>query len=185
LILTEHHSDHVFGAHLFKAKGAEIIAHKSTKEFLEGDGKDYVEIMIKLHNKPWQGGMPEGYDFGRTFFQKVELVLPDKTIDESTELYVGSEELRLTPSPGHLEGCISVYLPRTKILFAGDTIYSGYSPTTRFGDEQLWREWIKSLERLRELEIEVIVPGHGPLCNRFEIEQNLKYIANLLGRGGQ
>jgi len=184
LILTEHHSDHIFGAHIFKAKGAQIIAHRLTKEFLVNEGKDYVEWMVKLENKRW-GTMPEGYDFGRTFFQKVELVLPDRTIDESTDLYIGGEELRLVPTPGHLLGCISVYLPRTKILFAGDTIYSGYSPTTRFGDEQLWREWIKSLEHLRKLEIEVIVPGHGPLCDRFEIEQNLKYLANLLEERGQ
>ncbi|MCL0093066.1 MBL fold metallo-hydrolase [Dehalococcoidia bacterium] len=165
VILTEHHSDHIFGASVFKARGAQIIAHRLAKEFLESKGKDYVEQMIKLFNKHWQT-MPQGYDFGRTFFQKVELVLPDRTIDETTDLHVGGEELRLIPTSGHLLDCISVYLPRTKILFAGDTIYSGYSPTTRFGDASQWREWIKSLEGLKELEIDVIVPGHGPLCDK-------------------
>ena len=186
VILTEHHSDHIFGAYVFKARGAQIIAHRHTKEFLESKGKDYVEEMIKSRNKLWREAkaMPQDYDFGRTFFQKVELVLPDRTIDETTELHVGGEELRLIPTPGHLTGCISVYLSQRKILFAGDTIYSGYSPTTRFGDERLWREWIRSLERLKELEIEVIVPGHGPLCDKSEIEQNLKYLVKLLGEEG-
>ena len=124
--------------------------------------------------------MPQGYDFGRTFFQKIELVLPDRTIDETTDIHVGGEELRLIPTPGHLASCISVYLPQRKILFAGDTIYSGYSPTARFGDERLWREWIRSLERLKELVIDVIVPGHGPLCDKSEIEQNLKHLAKLM-----
>ena len=179
VILTEHHSDHIFGACVFKARGAEIIAHRHTREFLESKGKGYVEHMIELHNKN-RHTMPQGYDFGRTFFQKVELMLPDRTIDEPTELHVGGEELRLIPTPGHLLDCISVYLPRTKILFAGDTIYSGYPPTTRFGDASQWREWIKSLERLNELEIEVIVPGHGPLCDKSEIEKNLKYLTKLL-----
>ncbi|MCL0084373.1 MBL fold metallo-hydrolase [Dehalococcoidia bacterium] len=186
LILTEHHSDHIFGAHVFKANGAQIIAHRLTKEFLESHGEDYVEAMIERNNKPWREAkaMPQGYDFGRTFFQKVEVVLPDRTIGESTELRLGGEELRLIPTPGHLLDCISVYLPRTKILFAGDTIYSGYPPTTRFGDASQWREWIKSLEGLKELEIEVIVPGHGLLCDKSEIEQNIRYLAKLLEEEG-
>ncbi|MCL0056501.1 MBL fold metallo-hydrolase [Dehalococcoidia bacterium] len=43
VILTEYHSDHIFGAYVFKARGAQIIAHRHTKEFLESKGKDYVE----------------------------------------------------------------------------------------------------------------------------------------------
>jgi hypothetical protein len=33
---------------------------------------------------------------------------------------------------------------------------------------------------LKELEIDVIVPGHDPLCGRSEIEQNIRYLAGLL-----
>jgi cyclase len=110
----------------------------------------------------------------------VELMLPDRTIGEPTDLAVGGELLKLIPTPGHLADCVSVYLPQKKILFAGDTIYSGYPPTTRFGDERLWREWITSLERLKQLEVETIVPGHGPLCGKSEIDRNIEYLAKLL-----
>ena len=172
LILTEHHSDHIFGAHVFKARGAEIIAHKLTRQYLQSAGDDYVEARALE--------VPGGPDSGRTFYRNVELVLPDTTVGEVTDLLVGGELLKLIPTPGHLSDCISVYLPRSRILFAGDTIYSGYQPTTRFGDEQLWRQWIASLEHLKQLDIETIVPGHGPLCNKSEIGRNMEYLVGLL-----
>jgi len=44
--------------------------------------------------------------------------------------------------------------------------------------------WLSSglsgLRYLKELEIEVIVPGHGPLCDKSEIEQNFKYLAKVI-----
>lgn len=172
LILTEHHSDHIFGAHVFKAGGAEIIAHKLAREYLESEGQGYVEARMFE--------MPGGFDFGRTFYRNVELVLPDRTIDGPADLSVGGELLRLIPTPGHLLDCISVYLPRSRILFAGDTVYSGYPPTTRFGDERLWSQWIVSLKRLKQLDIERIVPGHGPLCGKSEIDRNIEYLTGLL-----
>lgn len=172
LVLTEHHSDHIFGAHVFKARGAEIIAHRLVRQFLESEGQGYVQSRIVE--------MPGGPDLGQIFYQNVELVLPDWTIDEPTDLFVGGQVLKLIPTPGHLLDCISVYLPQERILFAGDTIYSGYPPTTRFGDVQLWREWIGSLKRLKQLDIETIVPGHGPLCDKSEIDRNIEYLTGLL-----
>lgn len=178
LILTEHHSDHIFGAKVFKNAGAEIIAHKKVKEFLEEKGRDYVEKMIEYHNKSWK--KIEGYDLGRSLLCNVQFVLPDMTIEEEKTLFVGDEEIRLIPTPGHLLDCICVYLPKSKILFAGDTVYSGYPPTTRFGNKELWRKWIKSLKRLEKLEIEFIVPGHGRLCGNEEIEKNKRCLEELV-----
>ena len=176
LILTEHHSDHIFGACAFKSRGAEIIAHRLAREFFESQGRNYVEAMTEA--------MPQGRNFGRTFYHDVQLVLPDRTIEDTMDLCIGGEVLKLMPTPGHLPDCVSVYLPRKRLLFAGDTVYSGYPPTTRFGDEQLWREWLRSLKRLKQLEVEVIVPGHGPLCDKSEIDRNIEYITTLLEDAG-
>ncbi len=82
LVLTEHHSDHIFGAKIFKEQGAKIIAHAKTKEFLEGEGKDYVKFMIERQNRPWADIRDPGYDIGANLFSGVEIVLPDVTIDE-------------------------------------------------------------------------------------------------------
>ncbi len=93
---------------------------------------------------------------------------------------VGGEEIRLIPTPGHLESNISVYLPRARILFAGDTVYSGYPPTTRFGHPELWKRWIRSLELIKALNVDKIVPGHGPICGKEEVQRNIEYLGGLL-----
>ena len=33
---------------------------------------------------------------------------------------------------------------------------------------------------LKELKIEVVIPGHGLLCDKSEIEKNLKYLAKVI-----
>lgn len=182
LIWTEHHADHIFGGHPFKERGAEVIAHRLVSEFLQDEGRSYVSQQRGARNDVWRNStiVPEGCDFGATFFRDVELVLPDRTIDEETMLRVGREEIRLIPTPGHLRDSICVYLPRAKVLFAGDTVYSGYPPTTRFGDQELWRLWVSSLERLCELEIRTIIPGHGAPCGRDELERNAGFLRKLL-----
>jgi glyoxylase-like metal-dependent hydrolase (beta-lactamase superfamily II) len=66
-------------------------------------------------------------------------------------------------------------------LFAGDAIYEGMPPNTRFAgtDEKL--EWVRQLHRHKELEIDVIVPGHGRVCGKDEIDRNIRL---LEGCGG-
>jgi glyoxylase-like metal-dependent hydrolase (beta-lactamase superfamily II) len=60
---------------------------------------------------------------------------------------------------------------------------SSPSPFQGEGDKgsEVFRQPLKSLERLKELEIEVIVPGHGPLRHKSEIEQNIKNLTELMG----
>jgi cyclase len=81
-------------------------------------------------------------------------------------------------TPGHVPSEVSIYHQASRTLFVGDTIYEGMPPTTRFGGP---KEWIESLERLQELEIEKIVPGHGKVCGPEGIEQNIAYLHGLLG----
>jgi glyoxylase-like metal-dependent hydrolase (beta-lactamase superfamily II) len=53
---------------------------------------------------------------------------------------------------------------------------------TKFGGQKEWRMWIKSLEKLDELDIEAIVPGHGRICGRDEIQRNIAYLEDLLNK---
>lgn len=77
---------------------------------------------------------------------------------------------------------ISVYHPASQTLIAGDTIYEGMPLTTRFGGPKQWRQWIKSLERLQQLDIKKIVPGHGKICEKEEIQRNIDYLEEFLAK---
>jgi len=172
LILTHHHSDHVFGMLVLKDKGARVIAHSGVREFLENDNGRYKRFIVeKCRWEPQKGDEILG---------DVLLSLPDQLIEKDTVLDVNGDEIHLLVTPGHVPSELSIYHPASRTLFAGDAVYEGTPPTTRFGGPAEWRVWISQLERLKRLEIDVICPGHGNLCSKQEIDRNIAYLRGLL-----
>jgi len=172
LILTHHHADHVFGMRIFKEKGVKIIAHHMIREWLENDHGRYKRFLIRRSNWTPQRG--------DEILGDVVLSVPDQLIEEDTGLQIDGEEIRVLYTPGHVVDELSVYHPKSKTLFAGDTIYEGTRLTTRFGRPEEWKLWISQLERLKQLDIDIIIPGHGKLCSKKEIDRNIAYLRGLL-----
>ncbi|MEM3699473.1 MAG: MBL fold metallo-hydrolase [Candidatus Bathyarchaeia archaeon] len=187
LILTHHHSDHIFGMRVFKEAGAKVITHENVRKFLSHRTyhtwfkpiiNSYKALIIKLMVKESLYTKEKAEEI----LGDVKLFLPDETFTKDTALQVDDDELLLLYTPGHVPSEISVYHPKSKTLFAGDTIYEGMPLTTRFGGQKEWRLWIQSLEKLNKLDIENIVPGHGKICGKDEIQRNIAYLKNLLGK---
>lgn len=173
LILTHHHSDHVFGMRVMKETGARVIAQSSVREYLDDPAGKYLEfIKSQMRCSP---------DEAEAILGDVLLTVPDQLIDGDTVLQLGTE-IHLLMTPGHVPSELSVYHPPSKILFAGDTIFSEGNPTTRFGGPADWRLWISHLERLKQLDIATICPGHGELCTRDEIQRNIDSLNAILRR---
>ncbi|NIM90868.1 MAG: MBL fold metallo-hydrolase [Candidatus Aminicenantes bacterium] len=172
LILTHHHADHVFGMRIFKEKRVKIVAHHMIREWLANDKGRYKRFLVMR-----SGWTPEK---GDEILGDVVLSMPDQLIEKDTVLQLDGEEIQVLYTPGHVIDELSVYHPKSKTLFAGDTIYEGTRLTTRFGGPQEWKLWISQLERLKQLDIEMIVPGHGKLCPKKEIDRNINYLRSLL-----
>ena len=185
LIWTEHHSDHIFGSSVFVREGARVIAHRNAYEFLKEIGgiKGYVEFMRRKINEEHEALVEKGYDVGSIMFEGVEDVWPSILVNNEYTLRLGELEIKIIPTPGHTPSNISVYLPRCRVLFTGDAVYSRYPPNTRFATPELIREWIRALDHLSTLDINIIIPGHGPPCGKDEIKRNkalLEEIARTL-----
>jgi glyoxylase-like metal-dependent hydrolase (beta-lactamase superfamily II) len=172
LILTHHHSDHTFGMRVIKEKGAKIIAHKIVKEELKDDNGFYKNFIIKSC----------GWDKkkGDEILGDVVLSVPDEIIENDTILNIDGDEIQLLVTPGHVPDELSVYHAKSRTLFAGDTIYEGMRPNAKFGGPEDWKLWISQLERLKQLDIKTIVPGHGNLCTKEVIDQNISSLQKLL-----
>jgi cyclase len=178
LVLTHNHSDHVFGMHAIKKRGAQVIAHKITGMwFRRMPGEQYKKFLAERDEWP-----PEKAD---RVYGNVVLSEPDMAIDQDTVLNIGGEEIHVLVTPGHVPSELSVYHPGSKTLFAGDTIYEGSELTTRFGGLVQWKQWISQLERLNKLEISTIVPGHGKLCAKEEIDRNIGYLREKIEKGNK
>jgi glyoxylase-like metal-dependent hydrolase (beta-lactamase superfamily II) len=171
LILTHHHSDHVFAMRAFRELGAEVIAHADVREFVADDRGRYKAFISRRYLG--------GEEAGDRILSDVVLSLPDRLIEEDTCLRVDGEEIQLLACPGHVPLELCVYVPRSRVLFAGDAVDEGTAPNTRFAGPAGRAEWVRHLRRLRLLEIDVVVPGHGALCGKQEIDRNIAVLEGL------
>lgn len=186
LILTHHHSDHIFGMRVFKEAGAKVIAHENVLKILSHRRLPYFRTLRDSYKPFIVKMMVERFSYTKERAEKelgdVKLFPPDQTFKEDITLRVDNEELHLLYTPGHVPSEISVYHPKSKTLFAGDTIYEGMPLTTKFGGPKEWKQWIKSLEKLERLEAKNIVPGHGKICSKEEINRNIAYLEEILSK---
>ena len=160
IINTEHHIDHVVGNFFFPE--TPIIAHRLTRKALEEDSADRIRgVLRELYTKPIT--LPEDYT----------LRLPSITFDGEMTLHIGGLTIEILHMPGHTPGQTCVYIPERKVIFTGDNIFSGVQT---FLHTSLPYEWILSLERMKNMEIDLIIPGHGEICGKEYIDEQISFI---------
>jgi len=91
-------------------------------------------------------------------YADVHFLPPDLTYDRELSLHLGDTEIRLLHFGAHTDGDTVVYLPRQRVLLTGDLL-----DVMPFAGHGYPRTWITTLETLEALDIEKIVPGHGPV----------------------
>src|SRR5690606_8474493 len=111
--------------------------------------------------------------------REVELVLPSVTFDKGKlDLQVGKKNLSIFPLPGHSADSIAVLVEEDRILFCGDTFMA--LPILADGDIN---DTTASLKKLPKMGLENLVPGHGEIVLRGEIDaavrSNLDYLNKI------
>ena len=71
-------------------------------------------------------------------------------------------ELHYIGTPAHTTNDIVAYLPDQKVLFAGDLVFNGGTPFVLMGSVS---GSLAAAERVRSFDADVVVPGHGPVCD--------------------
>ncbi|ACH40168.1 glyoxylase-related zinc-dependent hydrolase [Citrifermentans bemidjiense Bem] len=161
VVNTHTHLDHALGNCVFANLGAAIISHQAERASLEANGP------LMLRNIGSKGLKPE--DVAGT-----EVVLPNLAFSDQMLIDLGGEEIRLIRlSPSHTAGSIVVYLPTQKILFSGDILFTDFHPFLADGD---FKGWIGSIDKLLDMEIDGIIPGHGPLSTKKDLRDMKNYI---------
>jgi len=169
LILTHYHSDHIFGAQAFE--DCKIMAHKTLREMVEENlktiwSRQELKKMIERirRERPERAWLYEG----------LKIVLPNQTFEEKYVI----ENVEIIHMGGHTEDSSIVYVPKDKVMFAGDLVFSKMFP---WGGDRTANpdKWIEAFRRMLEMDVEKIVPGHGPICNKEEIKIQLKYFEEV------
>jgi len=83
---------------------------------------------------------------------------PTITLNNTMTLHRGGREIRiLFLGRGHTAGDVVVYLPKERVIATGDLLVNG---TSYMGDA-FFTEWIQTIEALKQLDFDTVLPGHG------------------------
>ncbi len=163
LINTEHHVDHIFGNYWFK--GVPVVNHQGLYDIFMDPTADLDPFAYALEAIPTDDPDAASIVPAReTYYQD-----PNKgTIVFSGDLTlrVGDHTFHLLHTPGHTPGQVAVHVPEERTVFTGDTIFSECQTWLMTSNVD---QWLEALERIRQLDVDHVVPGHGPV-------QSIKYV---------
>jgi glyoxylase-like metal-dependent hydrolase (beta-lactamase superfamily II) len=154
IVNTHLHGDHCWGNEAFKEiSGAKILCHPRQKRF-------------------WNTSIVEAANF---FGLPPMAFTEDGYLDE-TKLDAGDIELELIPSPGHSPDSICFYSRKEKALICGDVIFAQNTGRVDLPGGNT-DELKQSIERLSQLPIEYLLPGHMDiLTSAEEVRRNFEFV---------
>jgi glyoxylase-like metal-dependent hydrolase (beta-lactamase superfamily II) len=107
----------------------------------------------------------------------------DFRYDDQNRIAFGGGELQVLHTPGHESGHCCFYEAGDKVLFSGDNIL-GYGTAVIHPPDGNMTDYLQSLERLLEFNIDLILPGHGPLVGKPEAKIR-EYLRHRMMRENQ
>ena len=161
VVNTHTHLDHAFGNCVFVKLGATVISHTADRAMLERVGAGTLKNIGNFGLKP--------EDMVGT-----EIIYPSLAFSDKMQIYLGDETVELIrTAPSHTEGSIVVSIPSKKILFAGDILFTDFHPFMADGDIA---GWTKAIDALLTMDVDKIVPGHGPLSTKKDLRDMKEYL---------
>lgn len=167
VVNTHTHLDHAFGNGVFAKAGAVVISHLADRKMLERTGAATLRDIGNFGLKP--------EDMAGT-----EIALPALAFSDRMQIDLGGETIELIRlAPSHTEGSVIVYLPAKKLLFSGDILFTDFHPFMADGDIP---GWTKTLDALLAMDVERIIPGHGPLSTKTDVREMKEYLVLFDGK---
>ncbi|MFC1981203.1 MBL fold metallo-hydrolase [Chloroflexota bacterium] len=110
------------------------------------------------------------------FFGLQPVDFREDSLLDGDRLSTGDREFELIHSPGHSPDCICFYCPEDKILICGDVIFAENTGRVDLPGGNA-AELIQSIEKLSQLEIEYLLPGHmGIVTGSEKTKNNFEFI---------
>lgn len=200
VVNTHANGDHCYGNQL--VAGAEIISsRRSAEEMAEMPPAKMAKLLKVARLATSLGGVARGLAgllralgaeagagfieagpyvakvFGPFTFDNIVYTPPTRTFDGELTLTVADRTIQLIEvGPAHTRGDTLVYLPGERVVFTGDILFIKGHPVMWEGPIQ---NWIAACDRLLALDVDVIVPGHGPLTDKMGVQEVKTYLEYL------
>jgi glyoxylase-like metal-dependent hydrolase (beta-lactamase superfamily II) len=199
------HNDHIRGNQVF-APTTQIVSTTRTRELIATKGIEELEydkasaesdlrsVRDSLKKDTDELRLRDARSYVAYFegmiesFPNLELRLANLTFKRRLIFHGSRREAAVICFSGHTEDDSILVLPTARIVFMADLLFSGYHPYLLDGNP--W-EWTQALNEIGGLDVQVAVPGHGPvggasdllLVERYILELE-KLAADVVNRGG-
>jgi glyoxylase-like metal-dependent hydrolase (beta-lactamase superfamily II) len=178
LVLSHYHAVRVLGASAYNAES--IIAHENTKLLIEERGmQDWASEFGRM---PRLFREPEGIP---------GLTHPDLVFNDRMEIPLGGDRGSLILEycgRGHTAGDIVAWIPKQKVLFAGDLVEAAAALYT--GDAFHFDWSTETLDKVKAYQAEVLVGGRGAVVRGradvdAAIEQTRGFLTGMIDKVGE
>jgi glyoxylase-like metal-dependent hydrolase (beta-lactamase superfamily II)/rhodanese-related sulfurtransferase len=177
-VILENGQGHaMLGSNYWQEQGVSVIAHIDTLHEIEEYGADVFYRMLEGRRDKGMG---------------TELTVPDITFEDRYVIELGGETIEaLHLGPAHSPGDISVWLPRQKLVIAGDiAFHERLLPVMERTDTA---GWIETWQAFLDLGAEKVIPGHGGPTDYAQVEKYTKdylvymreQVGTLVDEGGE
>jgi len=186
IIYTHFHPDHIGGATIMAGEDdPEVYSHESTQHHLNRIANITLETTYRRGMRQFGSLLPEGGvvncgigpEFRFNENSSIGVLVPTQTFGKQPlELEIAGIKLVLVHAPGETPDQIFIWLPQKKVLLPADNFYKSFPNLyairgTAYRDVA---QWVKSLDKMRELNAEYLVPHHTrPLIGKNTIYETL------------
>lgn len=164
LFNTHYHSDHTFGNQSFDCP---ILSSEECKNIMQRNLFTHwtpEEINLAMKEDP---ELKEGW-------KGLKITLPNMTFKEKLYYDLKGIKAVFQRIGGHTQGSSVVFFPDYKLLFSGDLVFGDLYPTQLSIDLNPL-ELVKALQKIEEMDVEIIIPGHGATCDKSMVRKLIEY----------
>jgi cyclase len=172
VVNTHANGDHCWGNELLP--DARVIASQACAEEMNSPPPETLSALIKA--APDMGVLGDflARIFGPFDFDGITVRKPDETFEGDLTLHVGGKEVRLVEvGPAHTRGDALIHLPAQGVVFTGDILFVGDHPIVWEGPIS---NWVAALDRILAMDVDVVVPGHGPVVDTSAVTEERDYL---------
>lgn len=174
LLNTHANGDHCYGNQL--VLDAEIVASAATAHEMS---EVPPAMLHALNTAPGEVGELFRHFFGAFDFDGIDVTMPTRTFSGRLDIEVGGRAVQLIEvGPAHTRGDTIAYVPDAKTVYTGDILFIGGTPIVWAGPLS---NWVAACDVMLGMDIDTVVPGHGPLTDKAGVSAVREYLAFVDG----